>query len=118
MARDAVAITDVPLNGSVDQPAGTTINVTNGAVIDAGHTDNLLIEIRNTNTSDRVATIKAGVGQLAAHGDLEITVAANTGVEMVALESARFAQADGKINVDFAASFAGTIAAYRLPKGV
>ena len=118
MARDAVTITDVPLNSSVDEPAGTTIVVANGAVIDAGHTDGLMLIIRNTDSSDRVATIKAGVGPTKDLGDLTITVPAATDVVFTVLESARFAQADGKINVDFAASFAGTIAAIRLPKSV
>ena len=118
MARDAVTVTPIPLNSSVDEAAGTTIVVANGASVDCGgDTSNLVIEIRNTDGTDRVATVKAGVGPTAGYGDLEITVAATSGVELLALESARFGQADGKIYIDFAASFAGTIAAYRLPQG-
>ena len=118
MARDNVAITAVTLNAGTAQPAGTTINVTNGAEVASNDTDNLMLEIRNTDGTDRVATIVAGVGPLAEYGDLAITVPATSGVMMVALEGARFVQADGKIYVNFAASFAGTIAAYRLPQGL
>lgn len=119
MARDAVAITELTLNGGTDEPAGTTINVSNGAYVAAGgNTDKLLLIVRNTNASARVVTIPAGVGPTAALGDLAVTVAANTGVELIVLESARFAQSDGNINIDFAASFAGTVACLRLPDGV
>ena len=118
MARDAVTITPVTLNAGTAQPAGTTVVVANGASIAAEYGDNLMLEIRNTDGTDRVATVKAGVGPTAEYGDLDITVPATTGVMMATIESARFMQADGKIYVDFAASFAGTIAAYRLPQGL
>jgi hypothetical protein len=35
---------------------------------------------------------------------------------MVTLESARFLQADGSINVDFAAGYVGKISVMRVPK--
>lgn len=118
MARDAVAITDLTLNDGVAEAAGTTIVVANGASIAAGYTDNLMIEVRNTNASDRIVTIPAGAGPLAALGSLAVTVPASTGVRLICIESARFIQSDGTIHLDFGASMAGTVAAYRLPKGL
>lgn len=122
MARDAVSITSLALSGGTAEAAGTTIVVANGAnIAAAGETARLLLVVKNTNASDRVVTIKAGVNPpaaLAGQGDLAVTVAATSGVQFITLESARFAQADGSINVDFAASMTGSLAAYRLPKGL
>lgn len=116
MPRDSVTITTPALNAGTDTPAGTTINTTNGAVIAAGgRTRKMLLRITNTNGSDRVATVKAGVGPRAGIGDLAITVPATTGDVLVPVESARFGQANGDIYVDFAASMAGKISALRLP---
>lgn len=119
MARDSVAITALTLNGGVARPAGTAINVSNGAVVDpAGDTDSFLIEVRNTTAAEKDVTIKAGVGPTADLGDLVVPVAANTGVQIICIESARFAQADGTVNIDFEASMTGTVAALRLPAGI
>jgi len=121
MPRDAVVITALAAGTAATNPAGTAINPTNDAYIaDVGDTSRLLIRITNTNGSDRVATIKAGVNPPAPRqglGDLDITVPATTGDKVIVVESARFLQADGSINIDFAASFAGIISAVRLPKG-
>jgi hypothetical protein len=121
MARDSVTIVDLTLNAATNSGSGTTINTTNGAVIAAGgDTRGLWLRITNTNGSDRVATIKAGDYPPAINqgqGDISITVPATTGDVLIPLESARVCQSDGTIEVDFAASFAGVIRAYRLPKG-
>lgn len=120
MARDAVTVTSLASGVAVTAPAGTAINPTNGAVINAaGNTGRLLLRITNTNGTDRVATIKAGTNPpalRAALGDLAITVPATTGDKLFVVESARFMQADGSIIVDFGASMAGIISAVRLPK--
>lgn len=118
MARDAVSITGIVLNDGVARPAGTAITPANGAEIDAGYTDNLLIEVRNTAAAEYDVTIRTGVGPLAALGDLVVPVPATSGVKLIAVDSARFVQADGKIHLDFEALMAGTVAAYRLPKGL
>ncbi len=118
MARDAITITSLTLNGGVAEATGTTISVANGAEIDAGHTSKLVVEVRNTFGAELDVTIPAGVGPTKDLGDLVVPVAATTGVQMITLESARFAQSDGKINLDFEATMTGTVAAYRLPDGV
>ena len=121
MARDAVTITELTSGTAATNPAGTAINTTNGAVINgAKDTSRLLIRITNTNGSDRVATIKAGDNPPAVRkglGDLAITVPATSGDKIVVVESARFLQDDGSIQIDFGASMAGVVSAVRLPKG-
>lgn len=121
MARDAVTVTTLASGVASTTPAGTAINTTNGAIIaGAGDTSRLLIRITNTNGTNRVATIKAGVNPPAIRqgiGDLAITVPATTGDVSLVVESARFVQADGSLWADFAASMAGIISATRLPKG-
>lgn len=121
MPRDNVPITALSLNGMVDRGAGVTINVTNGAEIAAGGSARgLFIEVTNTNGSDRVMTVLKGdspPGLLAGQGDIALTIPATSGDKLVALEGARVIQDDGKILIDFAASFAGVIRAFRLPKG-
>lgn len=122
MARDAVAITALSANAGVANPAGTTINVTNGAnIAGVGDTSRLIVRVTNTDASDRVVTFKAGANPPAVRtglGDLAVTVAATSGDQLIVLESARFVKADGSIDVDFAASFAGKISALRQPKAV
>lgn len=121
MARDNVPVSELSLNGMIDRGAGVTISVANGAEIPAnGDTRGLFLEITNTNASDRVATILKGDNPpalLAGQGDIALTIPATSGDKLIALEGARVCQDDGKILVDFAASFAGVIRAFRLPKG-
>lgn len=120
MPRDAVAITNLTLDGAVDDPAGTAINATNGATIPAGgDTRGLLIVVTNTFAGAKVTTIKAGVNPPAhrrALGDLTESQAQNDRTTFV-LEGGRFIQDDGSIWVDFEAAMTGTIRALRLPQG-
>lgn len=119
MARDAVAITALSLNGGVARPAGTTISVANGAYADVGfNTDKLIVEVRNTAGAEYDLTIPAGNGPTSDLGDLVVPVAATTGVQLICVESARFVQSTGYIHFDFETSMTGTIAVYRLPDGV
>jgi hypothetical protein len=53
----------------------------------------------------------------AGQGNLDITVPATSGDMTVAgLESARFIQNDGTVNIDLATSFAGKVYAIRVPR--
>jgi len=119
MARDAVSVTDLTVNGAVAMVAGVDINPTNGATIDAdGDTQRLIIWIQNTYAGTKAATIKAGNNPPAfasGQGDLSVSLTQNQ-EKFVVIESARFAQADGSIYVDFDTGMTGKIAAYRLPK--
>ena len=120
MARTAVTVTTLTANTGVTEPAGTTADPTNDHVVAGIPAEELILRFANTNGSDRVAIIKAGDSTPALEaglGDLDITVPATTGVRWVGpLTSARFAQDNGDINIDLAASFAGTVTAYRIPR--
>ena len=120
MARTAVTVTTLTANTATTEPAGTTADPTNDHVISGVPCEQLLIRLANTNGSDRVATILAGdnpPADAAGQGNLEVTVPATSGVKWVGpLSSARFAQDDGTVLIDLAASFAGTVTAYRIPR--
>jgi hypothetical protein len=119
MARDAVAVTSLSIDAGTARPTGTTVSVANGATIAAsGRTRKLLVELTNTNATNRVATFLKGTtieAVRAGVGDLAITCAQNI-PQYVVIESARFAQTSGAIWIDFATDFAGTVRAYRIPK--
>lgn len=122
MARTAVTVTSLAAGTAASESAGTAADPTNDHVIAAASLnfplEELLLVFKNTNGSDRVATIVAGDSPpalSAGQGNLDITVPATTGVKVVTgLESARFLQDNGDLHIDLAASFAGTVHAYRL----
>ena len=122
MARAAVTVTTLTAGTAVAESAGTTADPTNDHYIAASALtfplEELLLVFKNTNGSDRVATIVAGDSPPAfsnGQGNLAITVPATTGVMFVTgLESARYLQDNGDLNIDLATSFAGTVHAYRL----
>lgn len=119
MARDAIAITALSLDGGTDEPAGTTIVVANGGNVAAGgDSRGLVLRVDNTTASEKDVTIKAGAAPAVRRGlgDLTVAIAAST-VSYITLETARFAQADGSIDVDFEAAMTGTVSALRLPAG-
>lgn len=117
MARTAVTINYSTVGAA---PTATAADPTNDHVLNLGNTplEDIVLIFANTNGSDRVATIVAGDNPpalSAGQGNLNITVPATTGVMSVMnLESARFLQADGTLEIDLAASFAGTVTAYRV----
>ena len=121
MARTALPYSTLVANSNLAQPAGTTIDQANGMVIAAAKPELTVLRVANTNGTDRVVTIKAGdypPALAAGQGDLAVTVAATTGVQFIGpFESGRFLQADGTLEIDFAASFAGTITALKVPRG-
>lgn len=121
MARTALPYSNLVANSNLAQPAGTTIDQANGMVIAAARPELTILRVANTNGTDRVVTVKAGDNPpalAAGQGDLAVTVVATTGVQFIGpFESGRFIQADGTMEIDFAASFAGTITALKVPRG-
>ena len=122
MARTNVPVTNLTLDAKVDAPSAVAIVHGDGANIPAGgDTRKLLLVLTNTTAAEKVMTIKKGAGIQAVRagvGDLAITFAAGDStavVKYVVIESARFAQTDGSINIDFAADTTGFMNAYRLP---
>ncbi len=130
MANPAsITVTALSKNAGTNQPSTQAIDSNGTVPITVGAPmDRLILEIINLTTSNAlVATVKAGANppSLDARGDLAITLSqtGTAGDKQIIgpFDSARFLQADGTVNVQFA--FAGgtpsaTIRAYRLPKQV
>lgn len=101
--------------------AGTTADPTEDHVVTVDFPlEELVLRFTNTNASNRTATIVAGdtpPALSAGQGNLVITVPATTGDMTVAgLESARFLQNDGTLQIDLEASYAGAVRAFRVPR--
>src|SRR5260370_30100354 len=81
--------------------------------------DRTLWIINNTTVSSKVVTFRKGINPPAFRadiGDLNLTLAASTTYYIPSPDPSRFEQADGSINVDFAAGMTGTIAVVGLPQ--
>lgn len=123
MARVALTLTTLTKDAGTTNPTGTTADPTNDHVLTLSGKEcleEIFIRFNNTNGTERVATIVAGdnpPASAAGLGNLDVTVPATTGSVLVGpLESARFLQDDGTLQIDLAASFAGTVAAIRIPR--
>jgi hypothetical protein len=121
MPRVNVPIVTLSTTGAATN-AGTTADPTEDHVVDLAGVplEEIVFRFTNPNGSDRVATIVAGDSPPAfssGQGNLAITVPATSGDMTVAgLESARFMQSDGTIQIDLATSYAGAIRAFRVPR--
>jgi hypothetical protein len=128
MARTAVTTTtltsakDATLTPTA-LPAGNAIDPTNGhnvANAFAGK-DELFIYVDHTTASTKLLTVRAGANPPALRagiGDLTFTLAATTKYFLGPFEAAQFAQADGSLNLDFAASATGTLYAIKIKRDV
>jgi hypothetical protein len=119
MARDAVTVTDLSVDAGKDLVTGVTIDPAVGAELDlGGDFGKLLLWVSNTESvaydvtvvapTDNPHALRSGLG------DLVYEVGAGEEAFLV-VESARFAQTDGALHVDFETGMTGKIAAYRLP---
>jgi hypothetical protein len=100
----------------------TAIDQANGMFIATdGRTHRYLIHVKNTNGAGQNAIIRAAATTLPYEafrqglGDLTVSLAATTGEKMIVVDSARFVQPGGNLNVDFDAGTAGSVAVYKLP---
>lgn len=120
MARTAVDVTTLSKTAFTTQGAGTTADPTNDHVITVNFPlDELVLVFTQTDATARAATIVAGDNPpafSAGQGDLTQSIAQNGVYYVAGLESGRFLQSDGTLHIDLAASFAGTIKAYRIPR--
>jgi len=121
MATTAVHSTVLTANAAVADPVGTTIVQANTHLVDCTvyPPEETLIRITQTDGSARVATIVAGdnpPADAAGQGALTKSMAQNEVWWVGPLTSARFLQNDGYVQVTFAASFAGVIEAFRVPR--
>lgn len=133
MARTQIPISTFTSGADLND-AGTSIDASNGMYVDLSSTaipaangsEALVLYVTNTAGSTKTVTIKAGVGGGATPGAAirsglgDYTtgnLSATTGNAFIGpLDSSRFAQLDGKINIDFAASTAGKIWAVLIPR--
>jgi hypothetical protein len=119
--RTALTPIEIAENGNADCAVGTKYSavadlVAGGAKVAYPKDGKLLIHVKNTAAANKAVTIKAGAGPGKSQGDLAVTVAANTGEQMIGgLESFRFKQSDGTLNIDFAADTTGYIAVFQVP---
>lgn len=128
MARTSLPITTLTAAGAA-APAGTAIDQANGMVISTTQTgfpaartgSRLILEVFNTFAGIKTVIVRAGAkppAQRSDLGDLTANIAASTGRTLIGpLDTSRFAQADGSINVDFGSGTTGTVNAYLLPVG-
>jgi hypothetical protein len=119
MARDAVTVTDLSVDAGKDLVTGVAIDPAEGAELDIeGDFGKLLLWVSNTDSDARDVTVVAPTDNPHALrsglGDLVYEVGADKTAFLV-VESARFAQTDGALHVDFETGMTGFIAAYRLP---
>lgn len=127
---EKLTVTALVANAAGPQPVGDTID-TDGIVPIAtedylGASGRLLIEVTNDDAMNGLdVTIIHGVNPPAVReglGDLEVAVPASGTVYIGPLESARFAQVDGSLSVQFAsdggANASATVRVALLPKAV
>lgn len=118
MARSAVTVSKMLLYNTAYAVTADDADLTNDHEIDASEMkhDRLLIRFLGATTK-YTATLIAGNFSDASLGSLAIEVD-TTDTKVVCVDSARFLQSDGKINIDLASEGAvtgATIEAYLLP---
>lgn len=128
-ARTSLSYTILNQNGVRNLPTATAADAANGMNIPVpkasspGAADSinmLFLYVVNGDTSDKTVTVKGAtnspVGARGGSGDLAATVSHTAGGGIIGpLDTARFAQSDGSVNVDFSDDTSVTIVAYMLP---
>ena len=118
MARSAVTVADLAAFNTGYDITPDAIDLANGHEIDITDikSDLFQVMIENTTTNAGTVTFVAGAGSEASQGDLELALG-DSEIKVIALESARFKDASGKLNIDVAGSgVAGRVFASELPK--
>lgn len=126
MARTAIPVTTLTANAATADVAGTAIDATNSHNVALGSVacEEIIIRVKNTTASTKVATIKAGANppaDAAGQGDIAVSLTDGSTTATVAfvgpLTSARFIRADGSINIDIGAGMTGAITVFAIPRG-
>lgn len=122
MSTTTIHVTTLTLNDVVADPEGTAIDASKTGVITLTKpARKVAIRITNTTASQKAATILAGdnpPADAAGQGNLVVTCGAGDSTPVskwVVLESARFLQNDGTIQITYAASMTGFVEAIQLP---
>lgn len=108
-----------PAGTAIDAANGMNIALASGAIPAAPTARNLFLRVANTAASAKNVIVRAGALPPAFRsglGDLTVNVTNATTKWIGPLESSRFSQADGSINVDFDAGTTGTITAFLAPE--
>ncbi len=119
-----LTITDIGESSAVTKPAGDAIDTEGTVPLAAdGATERIVLDIENLDDAALTVRIKAGVHERGALGDLSVSLAASGGGTakrvIGGLESARFAQKGGHMNIEFDAATGAPnalVRAYRLPR--
>lgn len=125
MARTALTAL-VSTGDSSTAVTSVALDATDSHVFTPTHPLNeYVLIVTNTTSSTKTVTIKAGdspPADAAGQGDLVVSFTAGNVTPQVKtigpLESARFMQNDGTVNVDVAASMTGTVTLLRVPRTV
>lgn len=123
----AITLNDLTANGSIAAPTAQVLDTGTAAVtLETAATsemDRIIIEVTNTAAANLTVTIEAGEYPPAWRkhlGDVTSANIAQNGRRIFGpFESARFAQADGKLQVTFtpaSGTITGSFVAYKLPK--
>lgn len=123
----AITINDLTPNGSIAAPTAQVLDTGTAAVtLETAATsdmDRIVIEVTNTAVADLTVTIETGEDppafRQALGGVTSANIAQNGRRIFGPFESARFAQADGKLQVTFtpaSGTITGSFVCYRLPK--
>lgn len=118
MARTVMTSVKLVRNGNILKAAGTAIDQANGMVINKWKAKKVAFEVANTAGSALGVIFRTGsypVASTQAQGDLTVVVTNATTQLIGPLDSAKFVQNNGDLNIDFAAGFTGTIIAYEYP---
>ena len=122
MANTTIALTSLALNTATLNTAGTAIAHANTHVITpTKRLGKVVIRATNTTAAEKVVTILAGdspPADAAGLGNATMTLAAGDATATfghIVLESARFLQDDGTLQITVAANMTGFIAAFQLP---
>jgi hypothetical protein len=120
MARSAVTVADLVAFNTAYDITPDAIDLANDHEIDISNIKSDLFQVMIENTSTEVGTATFLGGDFfseSGQGDLVVTVG-DSSIQVIALETARFKDSDGKLNIDMAStgSLTGRIFASELPK--
>jgi hypothetical protein len=130
MARTNLPVSAFVAEGSLADPAGTTIDQANGMnVVMTSETIppaydaecGVFLRVHNTAAGTQHVIVRAGANPPAFRaplGDLTVAIATGAVVWVGPLDMSRHAQSDDSINVDFDAGSTGTITAFVAPRTV
>lgn len=118
MAATALAVTDLAADSNIADVAGVTPDAVNGNSVSGVELEQVMLRVKNADSASHTCTVKAGVyppALSAGQGDLAVVVVNGTTRWIGPFTSARFAQADGSLLVDWSASTSVTVTAFVLP---